>query len=184
MTDGNMDPDKTSIDKSDKKISTRTPGDESRKTEEPVGNATFSEEDVGRRLDDRMGNSLDKLSDAFMASARRWEMVVYPSLFAFILLAVYGFYLVYSLTMNVTQVAEDMHKVSASMERVVVHMGAVSHNLVLMTQTVDSQSASMHEMVRQMQGINRSVNQIRYDMSVMNNSVSRPMSFMNNFMPW
>ncbi|MGB5456237.1 MAG: hypothetical protein WBO18_09740, partial [Gammaproteobacteria bacterium] len=42
--------------------------------------------------------ALSRLADTFDKSARRWEMVVYPSMFAFILLAGYGFYLIYHLT--------------------------------------------------------------------------------------
>ena len=49
-----------------------------------------------------------------------------------------------------------------------------------MTQTVDSQSASMKEMTYHMRGMNMSMNQMRHDMS----NVSRPMNFMNDFLPW
>ena len=45
--------------------------------------------------------SMDRLSMAFETSARRWELIVYPSLFAFILLAAYGFYLIFSLAKDV-----------------------------------------------------------------------------------
>lgn len=131
-----------------------------------------------------MDASLDKLSTAFMESARRWEMIVYPSLVAFIVLAAYGFFLIYSLTKDVHYVVQDMHKVTASMEKVVINMEIISKNMVIMTQTVDSQSASMREMVYHVRGMNMSMNQMRYDMSILNNNVSRPMSFMNNFMPW
>ncbi|MDT8281563.1 MAG: hypothetical protein RQ982_01985 [Gammaproteobacteria bacterium] len=34
---------------------------------------------------------LERFTRAFEYSARRWELIVYPSLFAFILLAGYGF---------------------------------------------------------------------------------------------
>jgi len=131
-------------------------------------------------MEDCMGRSLDKLSNAFMASARRWEMIVYPALFAFILLAAYGFFLIYSLTTDISRVADDMNKITLTMERVAVNMNAVSKNMVLMTQTVDSQSASMKEMTYHMRGMNMSMNQMRHDMS----NVSRPMSFMNDFLPW
>lgn len=137
-----------------------------------------------RRRDTSMDASLDKLSTAFMESARRWEMIVYPSLVAFIILAAYGFFLIYSLTKDVHYVVQDMHKVTASMEKVVLNMEVVSKNMVIMTQTVDSQSASMREMVYHVRGMNMSMNQMRYDMSTLNNNVSRPMSFMNDFMPW
>lgn len=41
-----------------------------------------------------MTSCLDKFSRTFEASARRWELVVYPSLLAFIILAAYGFFLI------------------------------------------------------------------------------------------
>jgi hypothetical protein len=120
---------------------------------------------------------LERLADAFLASAKRWEMIVYPSLFAFIILAGYGFFLIYSLTKDAHTMAQDMATIS-------VKMDSISQNMVLMTQTLDSQNAAMSEMVVSMRGMNLSINQIRYDMSIMNQSVSRPMSFMNSFMPW
>ena len=127
--------------------------------------------------DDCMGRSLDQLSKAFMASAKRWEMIVYPSLVMFIILAGYGFFLIYSLTMDASRISDDMSKIA-------IQMDSISKNMVVMTQTVDSQSAAMNEMVVHMRGMNMSMNQMRYDFSVLNNSVSRPMSFMNTFMPW
>lgn len=130
-----------------------------------------------KKQDASMDASLDKLSTAFMESARRWEMIVYPSLVAFIILAAYGFFLIYSLTKDVHYVVQDMHKI-------VLNMEVISKNMVIMTQTVDSQSTSMREMVYHVRGMNMSMNQMRYDMSTLNNNVSRPMSFMNDFMPW
>ena len=38
-----------------------------------------------------MAACMDKFANSFEASARRWELVVYPSLLAFIVLAAYGF---------------------------------------------------------------------------------------------
>lgn len=133
-----------------------------------------------KRIEDCIGQSLDQLASGFTASARRWEMIVYPSLLAFIVLAIYGFFLIYSLTKDVSLVAADMHKITTSMEKVAVNMDAVTKNMVLMTQTVDSQSGSMKEMVYHMRGMNMSMNQLRHDMS----NVSRPMNFMNDFLPW
>lgn len=143
-------------------------------------NPSWEEKRKGKSMEVCMGESLDKLSTAFMDSARRWEMIVYPSMVAFIILAAYGFFLIYSLTKDVHLVVEDMHKITASMEKMVVNMDVVSKNMVVMTQTVDSQSASMREMVYHVRGMNMSMNQMRYDMS----NVSRPMSFMNDFLPW
>lgn len=135
-------------------------------------------------IDGSLVKSLDILSKAFMASARRWEMIVYPALFAFILLSAYGFFLIYSLTNNISRVADDMNQITHSMQKISTQMDVVSKNMVLMTQTMDSQLVSMNDMAYQVRGMNVSINQMRYDFSVLNNSVSRPMSFMNTFMPW
>ncbi len=154
--------------------------EENSSTSKSSDKPTWEEKRNGKSMEACMGESLDKLSTAFMESARRWEMIVYPSLFAFIILAAYGFFLIYSLTKDVHLVVQDMHKITVSMEKMVVNMDVVSKNMVVMTQTVDTQSASMREMVYHVRGMNMSMNQMRYDMS----NVSRPMSFMNDFLPW
>ncbi len=131
-----------------------------------------------------LSKSMDELTKVFTVSARRWEMIVYPSMFAFILLSAYGFFLIYSLTHDVTIVAEQMVAISEDMHSIVLNTDTISKNMVVMTHTMDSQSASMHEMNMHMRDINMSMNQMRYDLSVMNHSVSKPMSFMNSFLPW
>lgn len=175
---------KKNKDECGKEGCTNTSENCSKNPDECLANSSFKKQVNGETMDDCMGRSLDQLSKAFMASARRWEMIVYPALFAFIILASYGFFLIYSLTSDIARVADDMNKISSTMERVAVNMDAVSKNMVVMTQTVDSQSSSMKEMVYHMRGMNMSMNQMRQDMSILNNSVSRPMSFMNDFMPW
>ena len=143
-----------------------------------------AEDDPRKSMEDCMGKSMELLSNTFAASARRWEMIVYPSLFAFVLLAAYGFFLIYSLSANVSRIADSMDSMTKNMTHVAMNMDKVTQNMVLMTQTVDSQSTSLHEVVTNMRGMNRSMARMGYDMSVMNNNVSRPMSFMNSFMPW
>jgi len=131
-------------------------------------------------MEDCMGRSLDQLSKAFMESARRWEMIVYPSLFAFIVLAAYGFFLIYSLTTDIARVADDMNKIAVTMERITTNMDSMNKNMIVMTQTIDSQSISMKQMTYHISNMDRSMNRMRYDMT----NVSRPMTFMNDFLPW
>lgn len=154
---------------------------ESKKSDE---NAEDSSGVKSESIEECLGKSLETLSTAFMASARRWETIVYPSLFAFILLSSYGFYLIYNLTSDVSKMAEHMGTIATNMNDITQNMNVVSQNMVLMTQTIDSQSSSMHEMTMHMRHMSISMGQMRYDMSIMNNSISRPMSFMNTFMPW
>ena len=129
-------------------------------------------------------NHMGELNKTFAVSARRWEMIVYPSLFAFILLATYGFFLIYSLTNDVASVAKEMRTISNNMQEVVVHMDSISRHMVVITQTMDSQTMTMQEMNAHVRNISSSVSHMTHEVSVLNNSVSRPMQFMNQFTPW
>lgn len=162
----------------------------------PQGSAVF---------DECLGRSLESLSAAFSASARRWELIVYPSLVAFIILAAYGFYLIYSLTKDVHMVSgnmgaitESMDNVALNMSNVAVRMDSISAHMVSINEGMDRQveasnrmvqymqnmSGQMNSMTSSMHAMNVSMDQMRMHAGVMNQSISRPMSFMNTFMPW
>jgi len=130
-----------------------------------------------KSMEECMGRSMETLSNAFTASAKRWEMIVYPSLFAFILLAGYGFYLIYSLT-------QDAHQMAKNMQQISDNMIVVSESMIAVSQNTNQQTAAMRDIVVNMNNMNASMNQMRHDMSVMNYNVSRPMSKINSFMPW
>lgn len=142
------------------------------------------ESEQRQNIEDCMGRSMELLSNTFAASAKRWEMIVYPSLFAFVLLAGYGFFLIFSLASDVGRIADSMAGITDNMQQMSINMDKVTQNMVLMTQTVDAQSTTMHEIVINMRGMNTSMARMHYDIASMNNNVSRPMSFMNSFMPW
>lgn len=142
--------------------------------------------------------SMDRLSEAFETSARRWELIVYPSLFAFIILAAYGFFLVYSLAKDVHYLAVS---VDTNMTVLANNMQSVSDNMNNMTSNIRTMSGYMSEindkvsalepmletigsMDRSIQSMTLSTYIMRQDMSRMNQSISRPMTFMNGFMPW
>lgn len=144
----------------------------------------FYDDEIKDSVEHVLSQSMNELTRTFTASARRWEMVVYPSMAAFIILAIYGFFLIYSLTEDVSRVANNMNSISKNMQHVVVHMDSVSRNMVVMTHTMDTQTATMKEMNSHVRNMSVSVNQMRHEVAVMNNSVSRPMQFMNSFMPW
>ena len=55
------------------------------------------------------GDALDRFVTVFAAAARRWELVVYPALLAFVILAAYGFFLIYTLS-------KDMHLLASGMD--------------------------------------------------------------------
>jgi methyl-accepting chemotaxis protein len=142
--------------------------------------------------------AIERLSQAFETSAKRWELIVYPSLFAFIILAAYGFYLVFSLAKDVHYLAisvdTNMTVLASNMQSISDNMGQMSANVRTMAVSVDSMArdvntlepmlTSIQTMDRSMQNMTMSTSNMRDDMSVMNQSISRPMQFMNWFMPW
>ncbi|MCU7797258.1 MAG: hypothetical protein KZQ73_07640 [Candidatus Thiodiazotropha sp. (ex Semelilucina semeliformis)] len=146
-------------------------------------------------------NSMDRLSMAFETSARRWELIVYPSLFAFILLAAYGFYLIFSLAKDVHFLAKsvdsNMSLMSSSVRTMTDSVGQLSANVRTMAVSVDSMAqdvrtlepmlTSMDAMEESMKAMTVSTHYIQRDMRGMNHNirdVSRPMSMWNNFVPW
>lgn len=145
--------------------------------------------------------SMERLSVAFETSARRWELVVYPSLFAFILLAAYGFYLIFSLAKDVHLLAKSVDKNMTLMSSNIVSMtdnvGQLSANVRTMAVSVDSMAqdirtlepmlTSIDSIEDSMKTMTVSTHYMQRDMRLMNHSVydaSRPMAMWNNFIPW
>ena len=141
-----------------------------------------------------MAACLDNFSRTFEASARRWELVVYPSLLAFIVLAAYGFFLIYTLTGDVSRLAHSMESVVVSMDGVVKTMTTVSGNVADMSENLTSIAADVGEGSATMTNINETMHvmtvpmyQIRHDMAGMNHNmhkVAQPMRLMGGIMPF
>lgn len=146
--------------------------------------------------------AIDRLSRAFETSARRWELIVYPTLFAFIILAAYGFYLVFSLAKDVHYLAisvdSNMTVLASNMQSMSDNMGQLTTNVRTMTVTLESMSrdvSTLEPMLTNLESMDRSIQNMtlttynmRNDMSMMNQNIgqgiARPMSFFNTFMPW
>jgi uncharacterized protein YoxC len=148
-----------------------------------------------------MAACMDKFANTFEASARRWELIVYPSLLAFIVLAAYGFFLIYTLTNDVGRLARSMETVVVAMEGVAANMntvsGDVAHisgNLSTIATDVGSGSDSMETMLVQMDNVNQNIKvmtvpiyQMRHDMGGMNHNlhqVAVPMKSMGSIFPF
>jgi uncharacterized protein YoxC len=158
----------------------------------------ISDEDL-ECLDSRtMVEALDKFADTFQASARRWEIIVYPAMLAFIILAAYGFYLIYSLTTNVTQVTKYMANVTQNMEQVSSNMQQVTHEMTVMSKSIQNMSGDTGELTSSITNMNHqiytmnqniaimtgSMNRMGTDMGQLNRSIGEPADFMNQFIPW
>lgn len=149
-----------------------------------------------------LGNTecLERFTHSFETSARRWELVVYPALFAFIVLAAYGFFLIYNLTQDVSSLARSVDRMtvsvtamSGSMDRVSNRMQAVSLNMDAISTKMDNLdviSATMRSMDRSTQVMSVATHSLNHHVTGINHSVAgmnqgvRPMRAMANFIPW
>ncbi len=149
---------------------------------------------------------LERLATTFHQSAKRWEMVVYPSLFAFVLLASYGFFLIYRLTHDISTlshsvtrmaviVSEAMPKMSKDMDIMTGSMDNMTNNISGMSREVSAMSGQMEtltplsqnisNMTGTMNEMNRSVYGMQRDMGGMNRTISSgPFGMMNDVMPF
>lgn len=149
--------------------------------------------------------ALDRFVSCFEKSSRRWEIMVYPSLFAFILLAGYGFFLIYSLTDDVHTIAHSLDpNMGDNMMAMTSNIGQLAVTVDGMTRSVQNMDASMTGMASDMaylpamhQSMERMVGDVHVlavenqrmgqSMVVMTNSMhsaARPMNMFNNMMPF
>ena len=170
-------------------------------TDSEVNNRSI---DGGGDVNGRSGSmeaGMDKFARSFEASARRWELVVYPSLLAFIVLAAYGFFLIYTLTTDVGRLARSIETMVVSMDDVAHDLRAVSENvgqisstMVLVANDVGTGTDAMKEMLVRIDNVNQSMGtmtvpiyHMRDDMSRMNRNmheVAGPMKTVGGMFPF
>jgi uncharacterized protein YoxC len=156
------------------------------------------------------GDAMDRFVSIFEASARRWELVVYPAMLAFVVLAGYGFFLIYTLSKDIHVLAQGMdpqmakhladmsdsvvllsenirtmtrrvHKMSGSMEDISGKMDALQH-VEPMLVNMRGMNASTAGMNDNMQRMTRTGDAMNYELGNMGRGM-RPMRFMGDFVP-
>lgn len=164
-------------------------------------------------VSDKPTDPLERLANTFDNSARRWEMVVYPSLFAFVLLAGYGFFLIYRLTHDIAvlsqsvthmavivsdvmpRMSNDLTRMTGSVDNMTGNIAGMSGDIGGMTTEISSMSGQMdsltpmskniQSMTHNLGSMNRSVYGMQRDMHGMNRTVSSgPFGMMNDVMPF
>ena len=148
-------------------------------------NADSSEEAIGEAAKEAehllftdMAQYMSQFARSFEASARRWELVVYPSMLAFIILAAYGFFLIYKLTDDIGKIVVQMDDISTSMVNInqnfsstTNNMNTVSRNMVKMAGDVEEVTGYMKQMSQDIKEQNQAMGAIVVTMREMDESV-------------
>ncbi|MBF0110949.1 MAG: hypothetical protein HQL76_17415 [Magnetococcales bacterium] len=103
---------------------------------------------------DCSGKVISEFAKSFDKSARRWELIVYPSLFAFIILAMYGFFLIFSLTQDIRIMASSIDpQMGFNMGSLSSNVGMLANNVELMSTHLEYISDNMETMSVDMQNM-------------------------------
>lgn len=137
---------------------------------------------------------LHRLCDIIQTSTNKIKLVVYPSLFAFIVLAVYGFMMIWSLTSdvrilaqsidtNMTIIAQNMEVMSQNLTNMEGHIASIDTKM----DTLPEIQQNIAQMQRSVNAMTHSVHGMQYNTHTMSrdmHQMQRPMSFFSSFMPW
>jgi len=129
-------------------------------------------------------SKMEEFVISFQQSTRRWEIVIYPAMFAFTLLASYGFFLIYSLTSDMAQMATSMDpKMAENMGIMAKNVELMSYNMTVLTQHVSEMNTTMHELsnkldvmpelLEHMEQLDKSVAQMNTSVMMMTDNTHR-----------
>lgn len=127
---------------------------------------------------------MGRLADSFEASARRWELIVYPSMVAFILLAAYGFYLIYNLTHDIADVAKSVREMTTVVTKDLDEISSKMTHIAQSTAYMRPMSEDMRAMTRSVNEMNTSVSHMQYNMWQLNRNVSAPFNMVDKMIPF
>jgi methyl-accepting chemotaxis protein len=140
-------------------------------------------------------------SDDYDVRSRRLQLIVYSSLVAFVVLAVYGFWLITSLTRDVSRLVLEMSAMTRTIDREMVVIAAkmgdidqrmvtIGENMVMMNRSMGSVTRDLSSMDANIRGMANdtttmagSTLNMQRDMWSLNRNVSGPLGMMNMFNP-
>ena len=120
---------------------------------------------------------LSDFAKQFQKSARRWELMAYPAMVVFGLLAISGFWLIYSLT-------QDMHVMSGNLDpQMAENMGAMSENVAALNQTIGQMNDSIVQMTANVNSINAHMIEMNDSMKSMKGNMTHMSAELTNMGP-
>jgi len=129
----------------------------------------------------------------------RWRYAVFPAMIAFIILAIFGFYLIYGMLQRMEQLSIDVNRMTSVIATVLPEMQrnmggistdiselnqVISGNFPKLEQNIASMTENMNLMSSSTQSIATTTSNLDKSMWEMNRNVSKPLSMMNQVIPW
>ncbi|MEE9350994.1 MAG: hypothetical protein V3U78_01940 [Thiotrichaceae bacterium] len=134
----------------------------------------------------------EELEQAIDSFQLKWKYAVFPAMIAFVILSVFGFYLIFGMLQRMESLSQDVNRMADT----------ISDALPAMQQNVGIMASDMHEM-NEVIGTNfpklekrvdamsnsteymaQTTSSMGHSIEEMNDSVSKPLSMMNRMIPW
>lgn len=130
---------------------------------------------------------LEEEEEHTTAGLTRLQLIVFACLVAFFILAAYGFYLIYSLTKDVSQLAVDVNSMSISIDKnmgiIAGAMGDITGRMADINSSTEVMATTAQNMADSTQHMAQSTDNMRYDVRRLNNAISGPMDAIGSFFP-
>lgn len=127
---------------------------------------------------EQQNSHIERMLRQMEHSSRRWEKMVFPAMIAFILLAGYGFFLVFSVTRDMSMIAqfmdkklrEDMLHISESVSTMSQHVEGMRKSVAAISYQMEPLQ-DLRPMLAEIQKLDDSLGRINGTMSSMDESV-------------
>jgi hypothetical protein len=141
----------------------------------------------------------EEATQALESFENRWRYAVFPAMIAFIILAVFGFYLIYGMLQRMEQLSTDVNRMTSVIAQVLPEMQrnmggistdiselnqAISANFPKLEQNIASMTKNMNLMSSSTHSIATTTANLDKSMWEMNRNVSKPLSMINQVIPW
>ncbi len=129
----------------------------------------------------------------------RWRYAVFPAMIAFIILAAFGFYLIYGMLKRMEDLSANVNRMT---EVIAVTLPAMQKNINMISDDVNKMSGTIQgsfpgidknvsTMSKEMKTLSYSTNSMAAttqsmgsDLWEMNRNISKPLALMNKMIPW
>lgn len=122
----------------------------------------------------------------------RWRYAVFPAMIAFVILSVFGFYLIYGMLQRMESMSNDITRMTNLMEKSVPVLSTDIHELnATITKTMPELEQHLNDMSENVSAMSYSTASMATSTQHMgqstweiNRSISKPMRAMNKMIPW
>ena len=130
-------------------------------------------------------SSKEENSEAIQVFETRWRYAVFPAMIAFVILSVFGFYLIYGMLQHMQSMSKDIHRMTSLMNvavpMITTDISQLTETIAITMPSIQSNVNTMSKSTQSMAASTRHLDRSTYEL---NRSISRPMNFMNNMMPF